>query len=127
MSELPAGAYLRTRYIDRRRNLDLRTVYYDDGRVELTDAEGTMLVCTFTPQQVARAKDAIRASGLLAAQDIDCSSVNDSAAYTMDWSLDGRSGIVANAAYPARKHPAMEAVLATLDALEEEATPPRLP
>ena len=123
MSELPAGAYLRTRYVDGRRDLDLRTVYYDDGRVELTDAEGTMLVCTFTPDQVAHAKDAIRASGLLAAQDIDMSGVNDSAGYLMDWSLDGHSGTVANAAYPARKHPAMEAVLSALDALEEEAKP----
>src|SRR5512144_2896298 len=123
MSELPADAYLRARYVDGRRNLDLSTVYYDDGHVELTDAEGTMLVCTFTPQQVAQARDAIRASGLLAAQDMDSSGVNDSAGYSMDWALDGRSGTVANAAYPARKHPAMEAVLSTLDALEEEAKP----
>src|SRR3954447_19840048 len=98
-----------TRYSDARRNLDLHTVYYDDGHVELTDAEGTMLVCTFTPEQVARAKDAIRTSGLLAAQDMDRSGINDSAGYLMDWSLDARSGTVANAAYPARKHPAMEA------------------
>jgi hypothetical protein len=123
MSELPTGAYLRTRYSDSRRNLDLRTTYYDDGRVELIDAEGTMLICTFTPQQVAQAKDAVRAGGLLAAQDMDSGGVNDSAGFSMDWALDGRSGTVANAAYPARKHPAMEAVLATLDALEEEAKP----
>ena len=120
MSDLPAGSYLMSEYHDGHRRLEIRTVYYDDGRVELSDAEGTMTVCVFTPEQVARAKDAIRASGLLSASDLSAEGVHDSATFTYLWKLDGQSGSVTNAAYPTRQHTAFKILEEQLNAIEEE-------
>ena len=121
--ERPAGAYFATRYRDRRRGVETRRVYYDDGRVEAFDGHEWWRVCDFSPEQVRQAQEAIRASGLFDAQDMTAEGVYDTAALTYAWWLDGQQGSVTNYAYPARKHPAFEAVDERLDALVTEATP----
>lgn len=123
MDEAPAGAYFATHYRDGRRGVETRRVYYDDGRVEAFDGNEWWRVCEFSPEQVQAARDAIRASGLLTAQDLSAEGVYDTAALTYAWSLDGRQGSVTNYAYPARQHPAFEKVDERLDALVGAARP----
>src|SRR2546421_12628952 len=89
---LPQGAYLMSEYHDGHRGVDIRTVYYEDGRVVLTDAEGTLALCTFTPEQVMQAKAAIGESGLFAAGDQPAGDVHDATAFSYAWSLDGQRG-----------------------------------
>ena len=121
--ERPAGAYFATHYRDRRRDIETRRVYYDDGRVEAFDGHEWWRVCQLSPEQVRQAKEAIRASGLASAQDLRAEGVYDTAALTYEWWLDGASGRVTNYAYPARQHPAFEKVDERLDALVTAATP----
>jgi len=121
---LPSGAYFATHYQDRRRGVETRRVYYDDGRVEAFDGREWWRVCTFSPEQVRQAKDALRTSGLREADDLSADGVYDTAALTYRWSVDGTQGSATNYAYPARKHPAFEQVDERLDALVESAAKP---
>ena len=121
---LPAGAYFATHYQDRRRGVETRRVYYDDGRVEAFDGHEWWRVCTFSPEQVQQAKAAVRASGLADGQDLSADGVYDTAALTYRWSVDDAQGSATNYAYPARKHPAFEKVDERLDALVESAAKP---
>lgn len=119
--ELPAGCYLASHYVDRQGNVENWHYYYQDGRLELVDEDGTFLVCTFTPEQVEQAQQAIRTSGLTSAESLGREGIYDSAAYTYVWSLDGQNGSVTNAAYPAREHPAFAALETQLNAIEDAA------
>lgn len=118
---LPQGSYLASRYHDRRRHLETRRVYYEDGRVEAYDGQEWWTVCRFSEAQVAQAKAAIQASGLLTASDLTADGVHDAASLTYAWCLESEVGQVTNWAYPARTHPAFAALEAQLDTLEEEA------
>jgi len=124
MEDLPDGAYFATHYLDRRGNVETRRVYYDDGRVEAFDGREWWRVCDFLPEQIQRAKDAIRTSGLLSADDMTAEGVNDAAMLKYSWSLDGERGSVTNYAYPARKHPAFQKLDEHLDAFVDEAEKP---
>jgi hypothetical protein len=118
---LPAGSYLATHYIDRRNQLETWRVYYEDGRVEAFDGRQWWPVCHFSVDQVRRAKEAIQATGLLAAADLTAEGIDDTATLTYGWRLAEATGHVTNWAYPARSHPVFEALNARLDALEAEA------
>lgn len=118
---LPAGSYLASYYQDKRRQLETRRVYYEDGRVEAYDGREWWTVCHFSEAQMAQAKAAIRASGLLMASDMTAKGTHDTAALTYAWQLDKQTGQVTNWAYPARSHSAFTALGAQLDTLEEEA------
>jgi hypothetical protein len=118
---LPGGAYLASRFRDPHRQREVRRVFHEDGRVTAFDGSEWWTVCTFTPDQVARAKEAVRSSGLTDAQDLADEDAHDVAAVTYAWRLDGESGAVTNWAYPARQHPVFEALDERLDALEAEA------
>jgi hypothetical protein len=118
---LPDGSYFATRYLDPHQQLETRRVFYEDGRVEAFDDREWWTVCHFSADQVNRAKEAIRASGLLAAGDLTAKGVHDTAALTYSWRLAEATGRVTNWAYPARSHPVFEALNAHLDALEAEA------
>ena len=117
----PDGSYLASHFHDPHRRRDVRRVFYEDGRVEAFDGNEWWLVCTFSPEQVERAKAAIRRSGLPEASDIRADGVYDVAQVTYSWRLDGAAGSVTNWAYPARTHPVFEALDQNLDALETEA------
>ncbi len=117
----PRDSYLASHYVDRRRRLETRRVYYDDGRVEAFDGREWWQVCRFSPDQVERARQAVRASGLPGAEDLPAGKAHDTAALTYSWSLDGQAGSVTNGAYPAREHAAFRALEERLDALEAEA------
>jgi hypothetical protein len=110
--------------MDRRRNVETRRVYYDDGRVEAFDGKEWWRVCNFSDEQVQQAKEAIRVSGLMDAQDMTSKGVYDTATLTYSWSFNGRQGSVTNFAYPARKHPAFEKLDARLDVLVDAAGKP---
>jgi len=118
---LPAGSYLASHYQDKRRKLETRRVYYEDGRVEAYDGREWWTVCRFSEAQVAQAKEVIRASGLLTATDLTAKGTYDTAALTYAWRLDQETGQVTNWAYPARSQPAFTALEEQLDDLEAEA------
>jgi hypothetical protein len=118
---LPDGSYFATRYLDPHQQLETRRVFYEDGRVEAFDGREWWMVCHFSADQVNRAKEAIRASGLLAAGDLTAKGVYDTAVLTYGWRLAEEAGRVTNWAYPAYSHPTFEALNARLDALEAEA------
>jgi hypothetical protein len=118
---LPEGSYLATRYYDGKRQLETRRVYYEDGRVEAFDGNEWWSVCRFSGEQIAQAKAAVQASGLLSAEDLNADGVYDSAAYTYAWRFDEQQGMVTNWAYPAQTIPAFETLTEQLDALEMDA------
>jgi hypothetical protein len=116
-------AYLTRAYVDPTTNTRTRRVWSADGRVAAFDGREWWTVCTFTAAQVAQAKAAIRASGLLTAADLAApANLHDAADLTYTWRLDGRTGQVTNHAYPALAHPAFAALEERLNALEDEAT-----
>lgn len=117
---LPQNSYLASHYRDQRRKFETRRVYYEDGRVEAFDGQEWWTVCRFSAAQVAQAKEAIRASGLLSAVDLTAEGIHDTAALTYAWNLDGKQASVTNWAYPARSHPAFEALEQRLNVLEDE-------
>lgn len=121
MSTLPPGVFLLTRYYDAHRQLETGQTYYEDGRVETRYGDERAITCRLSPKQVEEVRLAIRASGLLAAKDLGAAGAHDTAAYTISWRLGGKSGSVANAAYPAKKHPAHEKLEARLDEIERRA------
>jgi hypothetical protein len=118
---LPEGRYLVCRYLDAQRGEETWNVYFEDGRVEFSDGQEWSLVCRFTEEQVRRAKEAIRASGLLTATDLTAEGVYDTAAVMYAWSLGDEQGSVTNWVYPAYIHPAFDALEIELDELEAEA------
>ena len=117
---MPPGSYLVTHYQDRQRGLVIQTIYYEDGRVESDNGQKQQLVCHFSEHQVEQAKAAIHTSGLLTAPEITAEGFYDTASYTYVWSLEGKRGQVTNWAYPARSHPAFDALDRRLNELEEE-------
>ena len=119
--ELPAGCYLASHYRDRQGNVENWHYYYQDGRLELVDEEGTFLVCTLTPEQVEQAREAIRTSGLTSAASQGSDGIHDSAALTYIWNVDGLRGSVTNAATPARAHAGLAAFEERLNAIEDAA------
>jgi hypothetical protein len=124
--EMPAGChqaeyYLANHFHDPHRQRDVWRVYYEDGRVDAYDGAEWWTVCTFTPEQVARAKEAIRASGLMSASDVTAADVHDVASVTYLWRLDDDNGRVTNWAYPAKEHPIFQSLDQQLDALEAAA------
>ena len=119
--EPPDGSYLASRYYDPHRRREVRRVYMDDGRVEAFDGDEWWTVCTFSPDQVERAKQAIRESGLLRASDVRDPDAYDVAHLTYTWRLNGEAGSVTSWSYPVATVPAFEAVDERLDALEAEA------
>ena len=118
---LPEGSYLASLFRDPHRHREVRRVFYEDGRVMAFDGEEWWQVCTFTPEQVERAKGAIGSSGLPQAEDVRVGQAYDVAQVTYAWKLGNESGEVTNWAYPARQHPVFEALDERLDALETEA------
>lgn len=118
---LPEGSYLASLFRDPHRQRETRRVFYEDGRVMAFDGTEWWPVCTFTPEQVERAKEAIRSSGLTEAQDLRDDQAFDVAQVTYAWRLDDEHGEVTNWAYPARQHPVFDALDQQLDALETEA------
>lgn len=118
---LPQDSYLASRYQDRRRRLETRRVYYEDGRVEAYDGQEWWTVCRFSAAQIIQAKEAIQASGLPTAADLTDEQVYDAASLTYAWRFGEQTGQVTNWAYPARAHPAFKALEAQLDTLEAEA------
>jgi hypothetical protein len=119
--EPPEGSYLASRYYDPHRRREVWRVYNEDGRVEAFDGEAWWTVCTFSFDQVERAKRAIRESGLLDAADVREADAYDVAYLTYAWRLDGVTGSVTSWSYPAATVPAFGAVDERLDALETEA------
>jgi hypothetical protein len=117
----PEDAYLASHYQDQRRQFETQRVYYEDGRVEAFDGREWWRVCQFSAAQVAQAKAAIQASGLLSASDVTAEDVYDTAVLTYAWRLEGQHGAVTNWAYPARSHPAFTELEEQLDRLEAEA------
>jgi hypothetical protein len=118
---LPDASYLATWYVDPHHQLETRRVFYEDGRVEAFDGQEWWTVCRFSAEQVERAKEAIRGSGLMTATDLVAEGIADTAVLTYAWRLDGQSGRVANRVYPARSHPVLAALDRRLDELEAEA------
>lgn len=126
MDEMPAGShqvayYLANHFHDAHRRRDVWRVYFEDGRVDSFDGDEWWTVCTFTSEQIERAKEAIRRSSLLKASDLTADNVYDAASVTYIWNLDDESGRVTNWAYPALSHPVFQALDEALDALETEA------
>jgi hypothetical protein len=117
----PEGAYVSSRYYDPQRRREVWRVFHEDGRVEAFDGDEWWTVCTFTPEQVERAKQAIRESGLLDAEDVRAPDAHDVARLTYAWRLDGETGSVTSCSYPAVNVPAFEALDERLDAIEAEA------
>ena len=116
---LPPGVYFATHYVDRQGRVENWHYYYEDGRVELVDEDGTLLVYRFEPQHIAELKQAIQGTGLAGASSLEAGVVHDAGAVTYSWSFDGQEGSVSNRAYPAAEHPAMarlDTVLARLEA-----------
>ena len=118
---LPDGSYLASLFRDPHREREVRRVYYEDGRVTAFDGAEWWDVCTFTPEQVERAKEAIRSSGLPEADDVQVGEAHDVAQVTYAWKLGDEGGEVTNWSYPARQHPVFQALDERLDALETEA------
>jgi hypothetical protein len=118
---LPAGCYLASHYVDRQGNVENWHYYYQDGRLELVDEDGTLEVCRFTAEQVDQAQQAMRGSGLLRAASLGAAGIHDSAAFSYLWDLDGQRGSATNAATPAREHEVFSAFEAQLHAIEEAA------
>lgn len=118
---LPEGSYLASLFRDPHRQRETRRIFYEDGRVTAFDGTEWWPVCTFTPEHVERAKEAIRSSGLAEAQDLRDDQAFDVAQVTYAWRLGDESGEVTNWAYPARQHPVFDALDQQLDALETEA------
>ncbi len=118
---LPEQAYLGSRFRDPHRRRETKRVFHEDGRVQAFDGSDWWDVCTFTPEQVERAKEAIRSTGLPEAEDLQEPGAYDVAQVTYAWRLGDESGEVTNWAYPARQHPVFDALDAELDALEKEA------
>jgi hypothetical protein len=118
---LPAGSYHASHYYDPQERRDVWRVFYEDGRVEAFDGDEWWTVCTFMPDQVARAKEAIRTSGLPEASDLHADDVHDAARLTYAWRLGGETGSVTNSAYPAETIAEFDALDEQLDALEAEA------
>ena len=123
MSEqlLPPGAYLAWRYVDARRAIDRRQIYYEDGRIDALEGRESWELCRFTYPQVAAAKAAITESGLPTSIDVPATGTHDTALVTYQWRLDGVEGCVSNAGYPALQHNAMDRLDAKLAELEEAA------
>jgi len=119
--ELPEGAYLGWRYVDRRRSIDRRQLYYDDGRVEAIEGDRRWQLCRFSEDEVGAAKAAIVDSGLPEAVDAPVVTASDTAPVVYAWRLDEREGRVANMSYPAADHPALERLDALLAEIEEAA------
>lgn len=111
--------YLLQRYVDGHRGYEKQRRYHEDGRVEIVDDDGARLRWRFTSEQVAAAKDAIRASGLMDAEDLERpDDVRDAATLGHTWRLAGEEGTVTNRGYPAVRHPAQEALAEALRTIE---------
>jgi hypothetical protein len=122
MAEFPPNnSYLAIRYRDAHRGIETRYVYYEDGRVEAFIENKWLTLCVFNTEQIAQAKSLIHSSGLLEVSDIDAEGFYDTASYVYYWSLDGQSGSVVNAAYPAKSDPAFRTLERGLDELESVA------
>jgi hypothetical protein len=114
--------YLLQRYVDGRRRYEKQRRYHGDGRVEIVEGEDSRVRWHFDADQVAAAKEAIRASGLCGADDLERpADTNDTAALSHTWWLDGEEGTVTNRAYPAERHPAQDALAERLRELERAA------
>ncbi len=119
MAEFPPNnSYLAMRYQDAHRGIETRYVYYEDGRVEAFIDDEWLTLCVFNTEQIAQTKSLIRSSGLLEVSDISAEGFYDTASYVYHWSLDGQSGSVVNAAYPAQSDPAFRTLERDLDELE---------
>ena len=118
---LPAGAYLAWRYVDARRGIDRRQVYYDDGRVEAHEGDSVSQSFHFSPEQVQAAMAAVIDSGLPTSTDTSGAGVHDPAPISYAWRIEGDEGSVTNAGYPATKLAAIERLEAALAELEEAA------
>lgn len=114
----PDNSYLGIRYRDAHRGIETRYVYYEDGRVEAFIDDKWLALCVFNTEQIAQAKSLIRSSGLLEVADISAEGFYDTASYVYHWNLDGQSGSVVNAAYPAKSDPAFRTLERGLDELE---------
>jgi hypothetical protein len=118
---LPDGAYLAWRYVDGHRHVDRAQVYWDDGRVESVDGGVTEELFRLSPEDVEAARRAIVESGLPAATDRSRDDAYDTASVTYWWRAGGRSGSVANTAYPAERPAEIERLESLLADLEEKA------
>jgi len=111
--------YLLQRYVDGHRGYEKQRRYHEDGRVEIVDDDGERIRWRFTPEQVAAAKDAVRASGLVDADDLDRpEDVRDTATLSHTWWLGDTEGTVVNRGYPAIRHPAQEALAEAMREIE---------
>jgi hypothetical protein len=118
---LPDGAFLSWRYVDARRGIDRRQVYYEDGKVEAVEGSERSELFRFSPEQVGEAKAAIVESGLAEGGDSAGGHVHDAAPITYAWRVAGDEGTVTNAGYPATSHDAIDRLEAALAKLEEAA------
>jgi hypothetical protein len=118
-----APAYLATRYEDRRRRLVIERRYLESGDVVIVRDGEPELRCRFTPDQVAAAKAAVRASGVAGLADVPRGDHHDTATMRYRWRLggDGGDGELVDRAYPAVVPDELDRLEAVLDELEAAA------
>lgn len=122
MSDLPgAGLYLRTRYEDPRRGEVREREYAEDGTVWVSVNGERSIWCRFDATSVAAARRAVVDAGLGALDDIEATSP-DLATMTYEWAVEGSSGQLVDAAYPAVVPDAVDRLEESLLRLEEAAT-----
>ncbi len=117
----PEKSYLSSRYYDPHRQFESWRVFYEDGRVKAYDGKEWWEVCQFNEEQVARAKKAIKESGLLIASDLKQDGIFDAALVTYFWKINNSKGQVTNWIDPVIHHPVFATLDKNLDALEAEA------
>jgi hypothetical protein len=118
----PGEGYLSIQYEDPPRGLVTWRVYERDGRVRVFDGGEWYVPCTFTSDEIERARRALVDCGVTTAADIPApDDLQDAARVTWRWDLDGRGGTLVNRAHPAESHPAMDCAMDVLLDLEAAA------
>jgi hypothetical protein len=117
--ELAANAFLTIHYQDRRRELETWRIYDRAGPVHIFDGTAWRVDYHLTAAEILQVQAALVDCGVLTAVAISAKGVHDTATLIWEWSLpDGQTGILSNRAYPARKHPATDCVMALLLEIE---------
>ena len=104
-STLPEGVYFAIHYVDRQGRVENWHNYYEDGRVELVDEDGTLLVYQFTPTHVAELKSAILDLATSDAVQLALQKVHDAGVLSYQWSFDGNEGATSSPGQPPIANP----------------------
>ncbi len=123
LAERLSTAYLSVHYHDPHRDLHTWRIYQRDGAVQLYDGQEWRVDYALTTDQIEHIQQAVADCGLPASLPLRAAGIHDTAVYTVAWELpDGISGEVANYAYPALTHVAIDCLMDVLLEIEEAYT-----